>query len=440
MRLQAPSLFSTEVTLATTATTTAATQPVRGLAARLGALSQPKYRRFWLGSLAAVGGTQLVQVAIGWLIVKELGGAGTALGVVGAATAIPTILVNLFGGVLADRLDRKRILIVTSALSALLLAALAALDASGAVRLWHVIAISVGTGLVFGFDWPTRNAFFPMLISREHMASAVTFNSILWQGTRVVAPAIGGGIIAISGTEVVLFVAAGGMAAMTLVLLTLSVPPSPPKPQRDVMKELGDGVLYIWRTPMFRVLVPLTYANMFFGMQYIPLMPLFADRFGVGPEQFGYMLSMLGIGAVTGTVVASRLQGGRWLGTAMLGGTITFTLFLMAFAWSPAYGVTLPLIFCAALFNSVFMINSMTAMQLTVPDSMRGRVMGMHGITFSLISVGGLLGGTVADSTSEQWAIFASALVLTAIVSYVALTQRHVRDLDGARLREARQA
>jgi MFS family permease len=402
------------------------------------ALSQPKYMRFWLGSLAAVGGTQLVMVAQSWLIVKELGGSGVEIGFVGGVTAVPAIIVSLFGGVLADRIDRRVILIVTSAITTALLAVLAVLDATDAVQVWHVMVISAGVGLVTGFDWPARGAFFPQLISKDQMSSAVTLNTIMWQGTRIVAPAIGGVLIATLGTEAVFFASAGGFAAMTVVVSTLKVPRAPARPRRNVGRELAEGVQFIWRTPLFRVLIPLTYANMFFGMQYIPLMVLFSDEFGVGPNAFGWMLTMLGVGAVCGTVLANRLQAGGLLGRSMLAGTFVFTLFLIAFAFAPTYAAALPLIFCASFCNSIFMINSMTALQLEVPDQLRGRVMGMHNITFNLIPLGGLVGGVVADASDESWAIAGAAGVLALIVVYVAVTQRHIREMDGVKMAEAR--
>jgi predicted MFS family arabinose efflux permease len=300
------------------------------------------------------------------------------------------------------------------------------------------MVISAGVGLVTGFDWPARGAFFPQLISKDQMSSAVTLNTIMWQGTRIVAPAIGGVLIATLGTEAVFFASAGGFAAMTVVVSTLKVPRAPARPRRNVGRELAEGVQFIWRTPLFRVLIPLTYANMFFGMQYIPLMVLFSDEFGVGPNAFGWMLTMLGVGAVCGTVLANRLQAGGLLGRSMLAGTFVFTLFLIAFAFAPTYAAALPLIFCASFCNSIFMINSMTALQLEVPDQLRGRVMGMHNITFNLIPLGGLVGGVVADASDESWAIAGAAGVLALIVVYVAVTQRHIREMDGVKMAEAR--
>lgn len=428
--------------MATTAPTSAAlaapatAAPSAAPASRFGALSQPKYRLFWLGSLAAVGGVQLVQVGNSWLVVKELGGSGTALGLVGAATAVPTIIINLFGGVLADRLDRKKILIATSLVAALLMAVQATLDITNTVSLWHVVVIAIGLGLVNGFDWPTRNAFFPQLIRRDFMASAVTLNTIMWQGTRIVVPAIGGVLIAVLGTESLFVASAAGFAAMVVVLFVLTVAPVPPRPRRSPIKDMGEGISYIWRTPLFRVLIPLTYANMFFGLQYITLMVLFADRFGVDSRAYGWMLTLMGIGAVAGTVAANRLQASRLLGTSMLGATLMNTIFLVAFSWSPGYWASLPFIFFASFFNAIYLVNSMTAMQLRVPDALRGRVMGMHGITFSLIPLGGLLGGAIADVLDVRWAVTIAALALTAIVGAVLITQRHIRQLDGRRMAE----
>ncbi|MEX0763216.1 MAG: MFS transporter [Dehalococcoidia bacterium] len=285
-----------------------------GFWGRFGALSQPRYRRYWLGSLASVGAIQVVLIGQGWLIVDKLHGPPLALGYVGAATAVPTILINIFGGVLADRLDRRWLLMVTSLISAALLMLLAALDLTGVVQIWHVVAIAALQGTVLGFDAPTRNAFFPALIDREHMMSAVALNSVMWQFSRIVTPSIGGVLIHLLGTEAVFLLGAAGFGAMFAVLVTLKVVHVPPQVHRNVLANLLEGITYISRNRLFLVLVPLTYANMFFGMQYIQLMPLFAQDFAVGSAGLGVILSFLGLGAITGTVIIGKLQAVRRLG------------------------------------------------------------------------------------------------------------------------------
>ena len=407
------------------------------LARRMGALSQPAYRRYWLGSLASVGSVQLIIVGQGWLIVNELGGSPIDLGYLGAASALPTIAVNIFGGVVADRVNRRLLLIMTSVMTVTLLAVLALLTVTDVVRIWHVIAISAVLGLVFGVEWPARNAFFPALIGRAHIMSAVALNSILWQGGRVVSPAIAGFVIRLFGTGAVFIGGAAGFGAMVLVLLSLKTPVQRPPSGRNAMTDLMEGVKFIAKDPLFAVLIPLTYANHFFGTQYVQLMPLFAKRFEVGADGLGLMFTVSGIGAVCGTFIVGKLQGGR-TGIVMLSGGFLFGLLVLGFALAPSYSLALVSLFIMGLFSSFYLITSMSVLQLRVPDHLRGRVMGIHGITFSLIPLGGLLGGAVAEVYDERVAIGLGATILMVIVLGVFAFSGNVRRLDGRRLAEAR--
>ena len=403
----------------------------------MGALSQPAYRRYWLGSLASVGSVQLIIVGQGWLIVNELGGSPIDLGYLGAASALPTIAVNIFGGVVADRVNRRLLLIMTSVLTVTLLAVLALLTVTEVVRIWHVIAISAVLGLVFGVEWPARNAFFPALIGRAHIMSAVALNSILWQGGRVVSPAIAGFVIRLFGTGAVFIGGAAGFGAMVLVLLSLKTPVQRTPSGRNAMTDLMEGVKFIAKDPLFAVLIPLTYANHFFGTQYVQLMPLFAKRFEVGADGLGLMFTVSGIGAVCGTFIVGKLQGGR-TGIVMLSGGFLFGLLVLGFALAPSYSLALVSLFIMGLFSSFYLITSMSVLQLRVPDHLRGRVMGIHGITFSLIPLGGLLGGAVAEVYDERVAIGLGATILMVIVLGVFVFAGNVRRLDGRRLAEAR--
>lgn len=397
---------------------------------RFGALASPKYRTYWLGSLSSVSGSQLVLLGMGWVIVDTLQGSPLALGMVGGATAVPTILVNLFGGVLADRLNRRVLIMVTSLVTALLFTMLTVLDVTGALRIWHVVAISAGLGLVYGVDWPTRNAFFPMLISREQMMSAVALNAMVWQGTRIVAPAVGGIVIALTGTEVVFALSAAGAAGMFVAMIPLRVQAAA-STRSNVLGELREGLAFIFQRRLFLALLGLTYASMFFGMQYVQLMPLMAKAFEVEASALGFMFTAIGLGAVCGTLVTLRLQRTRHLGMMLLSAIFVTTLFVMAFSAAPAYLLGVSFLFLASITHSIFSISTMTALQLRVPDHLRGRVMGIHTITFSLIPLGGLLGGAIADVTSVRVALAVSAGILSVIVAAVALTQREVRALDG---------
>ena len=377
---------------------------------------------------------------MGWLIAIDLGGSPKTLGYLGGAIAVPTILVNLFGGVLADRIDRRVIMMVISGATAALMTLLAILVVTEKVQIWHIVAIAAAQGFFQGFDGPVRSSFFPLLISRKHMMSAVALNSVMWQFSRIVTPTIGGFAIKYMGTESVFFAGAIGWLTMLVVILSLAVEHTRPTTRRKVIHELNEGISFITGHKLFAVIIPLTFANMFFGMQYLQLMPLFALRHGVDSRGLGYIFMMLGIGAVSGTILIGKRQRSRHIGKFMLGGTFLFSLFVAAFAFAPSYALALVTIYFVGIANSVFLISSMTALQLRVPAQLRGRVMGIYTITFSLIPLGGMLGGGFAEVLDERWAVFISAMILSVIAILVFITQREVRDLSGAELEEAGEA
>ena len=410
-----------------------------GFSVRFAALRGPRFRRYWFGSAASVGAFQLLIMGQGWLV-YELSGSALQLGFLGAASSIPTILASLAGGVVADRVDRRAMLIATSLATASLLALLAALDASETVAVWHVLAIAGTIAFIIGFDVPARMSFFPSLIRRHHMMSAVALNSMLWQGTRMLLPALGGVIIALSDTWVVFALGAVGFATMTGVMASFPPAKDQPAPAGPSGREFLDGLRFIAAERIFLTLILLTYATTFFGISYVQLMPAFARMLGVDETGFGLILSATGVGSVTGTLIVASLQRSPRLGGLMLASLGAAALAFLAFnacvaflAGHPAgYSLALACSVLAAMFTSMFLVSSMTVMQLAVPDRLRGRVMGMHGICFSLIPLGGLLGGAVANATSPPAAAALNAALLGIVVVLVAATQPSIRRLRGA--------
>ena len=405
---------------------------------QLGALHSPLYRRYWLGSLASIGATQLLVLGKGWLVF-ELSGSPLKLGLLGAAGAIPQILVTLFGGVLADRLDKRKVIMTTSLVISSLLLVLAALDFTGVVEVWHVIVIAALIGLTSGFDWPARQAFFPSLIDRKHMMSAVALNSVLWQGTRMVVPAIGGIVIAVSSTAVIFLAAAAGFFTMFLVLASFDVIHRVTE-RGNSLHQFAEGLKFIVTSKLFAILIPLTWIVTFFGVSFIQLMPVFAEILSVGERGFGFLLSASGVGSVTGTMLIVLVQNTRRLGWLILGGSLFASLALFgisvvthyADAIQNAYALAISFVFLMSMFNSMYLISSMTVLQMRVPDALRGRVMGIHGITFSLISLGALFGGSVASAYTAPIAVAVGACIVMFAVLSVAATQSEIRNLKGS--------
>ena len=418
---------------------------MRGLpassSARFGALRVAPFRRYWLGSAASVGAFQLLIMGQGWLV-YELSGSPLQLGFLGAASSIPTIAAALVGGVIADRVDRRRMLIATSISIAVLLALLSVLDGSGVVAVWHVLAIAGAIALIVGFDFPSRQAFFPSLITREHMMSAVALNAILWQGSRMFLPALGGVIIALTDTWVIFAAGAAGFIAMSRVMAGFAPTSAADMPLAvgHSGRQFADGIRFIASRRMFSVLMLLTYATTFFGTSFVQLMPAFARLLGASEAGYGLLLSATGIGSVTGTLIVAPLQRSPRLGRLLLVSLMCAATVLIAFnicvALLPGrmtgYVLALSCAMLATMCTSMFMVTSMTVMQLAVPDGLRGRVMGLYSICFSLIPLGGLLGGVVAAVTSPPFAAALNAGILLAVVVFVATTEPSLRQFDGS--------
>ena len=422
-------------------TTTPEQQAPAGFRAKFaeksGALSNAKYRRYWLGSLASVGAIQIVTMAQGWLIVDKLGGSTTDIGILGGATAVPTILVSLFGGVFADRVDRRKLIMVVSIASTALLLLLAILDATNVILIWHVVLIAAVQGLVMGFDGPVRSSYFPLLIERKHMSSAVMLGTVMWQFSRLVTPIIGGILITVGGTQTVFFVGVLGWASMLLVMISLRVSSPPVVKSRNVLGDIVEGVKFILSRRDFVLLIGLTYSTHFFGMQYLQLMPFFAKRFEREADGFGIMLSVLGLGALAGTFTVGKVRASSRVGYFMLGGTLTFTAAVVAFAFAPSFYVALSCLFVGGLANTIFFVIAMTALQLRVPEQMRGRVMGIYTITFSFIPLGGVMGGYVASVYDERIAVAIGAAILASIFIAIGISQPIIRNLNGSNLEDA---
>ena len=406
------------------------------------ALKSRRYRRYWFGSMGTVGASQLMIMAQGWLIF-ELSGSPMDLGILGAAVSGPAIIVLLFGGILADRFDRRYLLMTTSLITAALLLVQALLDYSNIVEVWHVLVLGCVIGIVTGFEWPVRQAFFAKLITRDQMMSAVSLNSILWQGSRMILPALAGVLIAASGTALVFALGALGFVVMFLTLVGMQV-------ERQVAttgstaKQFAEGIRFIFHHRTFVVLIPLTWIWMFFGFSFNQLMPAFADSLGTQEIGFGALMSAVGLGSAVGTLLVSGVQQYRYFGFTMLAGLLFGGISLVGFGIAVLYGTTsfafevaVGFSFLVGVFGSVYLITSMTVLQIQVPDGLRGRVMGIHIISFYLMPLGGLFMGVIASRYDDSLAAIVGAFIVLVITVVIVISQREIRRIDGRDLSES---
>ncbi|UCD08658.1 MAG: MFS transporter [Dehalococcoidales bacterium] len=397
------------------------------------ALRYPDYRNYWFGTLASVTGFQMFQFGQLWLI-YELTESPLFLGYVGLAQAIPAIVLNLVGGVVADRFNRRILILSTQTLNATIIAILATLTLLGQVEVWHVLVIAFCSGAVNAFDQPARQAIYPTLITPSVMTSAVALNSAIWQGVRIGAPALAGFIISAAGTSTVFYLASAGFVVMAFVMIRLNVPPSEDRPRTSPVRDLVQGLKFIKDHFIFTFLIGMTFFNSFFGMSYMIMMPVFAvDILKVGAGGQGQLLGINGLGALLITLFLSSRSNLGHDGLRVIGGAVFFGIAVAAFAITSqfvgSFPLALTLMFIVGVCSSIYMIAIMTSLQLMVPDNMRGRVMGFYSMTWSIMPLGGMQAGAIANAIGAHWALVIGGAAVVLFALGPALLNPQVRNL-----------
>ena len=406
------------------------------------AFRYPAFRAYWSGLLCAVTGFQMFRVAQSWLV-YELTGSPLYLGYALAANAVPGIFFNLVGGVFADRMNKRLLVLCTQGVTGVLIFVMAIMTLLGTIEVWHVLVLAFLVGAVEAFDNPARQAFFPHLIDRSVMTSAVALNSSIWQGTRITAPAIAGFLIDLVNTGTALLVSSLGLFVMAVVMLFLRVPPIPQGAPANPARAMWEGMTFIGKNGIFAFLIGMTFFNSFFGMSYVLLMPVFAvDVLEVGARGQGFLLGAGGVGSLATTIWLGARGGFQHRGLAIVGGAIVFGLGVVVFGITSHflgwYALALALMVAVGISNSIYMISIQSSLQMLVPDNVRGRVMGFYSMTWSIMPLGGLQAGALA-SVSWIGAPFAVAIGGGAVALFALATgafNGRIRELGGPVRRE----
>ena len=399
------------------------------------AMRYPAFRAFWFAMVASVSGFQILRFGQFWLIF-ELTGSPLALGYVGLANGVPAIVLNLFGGVAADRLDQRKLIVAAQGVIAVLIFGLATLTLLELVRVWHLLGMAFLAGAIEAFDQPARRALFPHLIERRDMMSAVAMNSSVWPGTRIAAPAVAGVIIAVLGTAAAFYVSGAGFLVMAVVVFFLPVRRVAGRVQSGAFQDLKEGVGFVARNSIFSCLIFLTFFNSFFGMAYIPLMPIFAvDILKVGADGQGWLLGIGGIGSLMASIWFAARGGSVSKTLLIIGGGIMSGVSVAAFAvtslWVGSFPLALALMFVTGVFNTMQNTALQASMQILVPDEIRGRVMGLYGMTYNIRPLGGMQAGALAGLITAPFAIAIGGLAVAVFAVGAALTNRNLRRLTG---------
>lgn len=367
--------------------------------ATFAALRHRNFRLFFYGQLLSLIGTWMQSTAQGWLV-YQLTGSKLLLGTVVAVGSAPMLLLSIWGGSVADRYSKRRIILWAQCWMMALALVLAALAASGRVQPWHILVLAALGGLAMAFDMPARQSFMVEMTSREDLMNAVSLNSSIVNGARVVGPAVAGFLMAHTGVAVCFFLNGLSYLAVIASLLRMRLPPAPTlAAPRSAWAHVWEGVQYAAQHRRVRILLLLFAVVGIFGWSYAVLMPAFASEvLGVGERKYGALLSASGLGALTGALTVATFGNRvphRWL---ILGGLWVFSAMLLALSLVRNYYLALGCMAVGGWGLLLYFSTTNTLIQTSVTDAMRGRVMGLWALVFGgMMPVGGMEAGILAN-------------------------------------------
>lgn len=388
----------------------------------LSAFSHRNFRVFFAGQILSLAGTWMQSTAQGWLVL-ELTGSSLLLGVVMAVTTLPTLLFTLYAGAVADRMDKRRIILWSQVAAAILSLTLAVLTDTERITYPVLLAIAFGMGTVSAFEVPTRQSFFVELVGKRDLPNAIALNSSAFNGTRIVGPAVAGWLIGAAGIAACFYANAVSYAAVIAGLLMIRLPPFQ-RPERgaSTLENIREGLAYIRGDRLVRTLVWLIAAMSILAFPYSMLLPVIArDVLRVGAPGLGSMLAAGGAGALAGAIWLAGFGSRFARGKLILAGSLVFAATLVAFSLSRAYPLSLALLAVAG-FTMILNNASVNALlQSAVPNQLRGRVMSVYVFMFvGMAPLGSLQAGALARWAGAPFAIGAGAAAFIVVVLVVA--------------------
>jgi MFS family permease len=395
------------------------------------ALRSRNFRLFWVAQSISTTGTFLQVVAESWLLYR-LTGSTLMLGVLGVVGLLPVVPVAFLGGLMADRVPRRRLVMATQAGLLGQAAVFGLLAATGRIQVWHIIVLDFVMGALFAIDQPARQAFLPELVSGDDLANAIALNSAAFQVARVVGQAVAGILIAIIGAGGAMMVNAATFLAPIVALALIRVRDAIPDIRRDSLGvAVSEGVLELYRRPPLLGTISLMVVVGGLPLAIFLMMPAYAeDVVQTDAVGLGLLLASSAVGAVLSTLLVARVQVGR-RGRALMAASLVLPIFMVGFAlsrWMPA--ACLVLLF-VGLVQSVLHAMSTTLVQVNVPDQVRGRVMSLYGmLIIGVPKLGGVLIGGLAESFGLPITVALSSVLalLYAVGLYVLMPS--VRNLD----------
>jgi MFS family permease len=372
------------------------------------------FRLFLGGQSISLIGTWMQRVALGWLVYRMTSSA-FLLGVVGFSGQIPTFLFASFAGVLADRLNRHRILILTQTLAMIQALVLSFLVLFHLIRIWHIIVLAIFLGIINAFDIPTRQSFFvEMIKDKKDLGNAIALNSSMVNCARLLGPTAAGMLIAAFGEGTCFLINALSYMAVIVSLLLMKIERKNVKPRTSkVWQELREGFRYAAGFAPIRDILLIFALVSLVGMPYIVLMPVFAkDVLHGGPSALGFLMGCTGLGALGGALFLASRKSVLGLGKMIPIAVTIFGSSLIVFSFSRLLFFSLALMLLTGMGQMILMATSNTLLQTLVDDDKRGRVMSFYAMAFmGATPVGSLTAGFLASKIGAPWTVFIGGLI-----------------------------
>jgi predicted MFS family arabinose efflux permease len=389
------------------------------LARTFSALHYRDFRLLWFGAFTSTTGTWMQTVAQGWVVLNMTRSA-FLLGVDGFLSTGPMLVFSLFGGVVADRIDRRRIMLLSQYLQMSFAFVLAWLIWTSRVEVWHILVLSFLTGSAQSFSGPSYISLLPLLVKREDMPNAIAMNSMQFNLARVIGPTLAGLALAAWGAAICFAVNGLSFLAVILSLLLIRSPHVERTEERaGIMDEMRAGFRFVTSRPKLMVLTFLAFAGTFLGMPIITLMPFYTTKvFALGAKGYAWMMTTYGLGSVAGALLVAATAHRPRKGKLALELQLAFACLLVGFAFARSLALAHVVAFLAgACIVGVIALYS-SLVQLTTSDEMRGRVMSIFMLAFR----GGMpLGSLIAGYVAQRWSITIALAVNGTLLAMVAL-------------------
>jgi MFS family permease len=409
--------------------------PLDPLRSVFAALRHRNFRLFITGQFVSLCGTWMQVIGRGWLVL-QLTDSAFSVGLVTALGALPILLFTLYGGVVADRVNRRKFILVLQSLMLIEALTLAGLTAAHLITVHWIMGLAAFSGLLSAFEVPARQSFLAEIVDRRDLMNAIALNSSAFNVARVVGPALAAGLIATVGLAACFFANAASYLAVIFSLIRMD-PGAAPEPRGEsVAAALREGFSYVLGNRWPRALITIIATFSIFGFSFLPLMPVFARNvLGVGASGYGALVASIGVGAAAAAFFlagfAERVRRSR----LVLGTSLLFGLMLLIASLAPEFWSALILFTLTGCVMALNGISANTMLQSEAPDELRGRVMGFYSfVVLGLAPVGSFQAGWIAEHFGVRTAFGAGALVCLAVASTVAwrLIRAARRERQGA--------